>query len=315
MGEWRLLRYGQEMRPVWDAFVRESRNATFLFERAYMDYHSDRFADCSWIALKGDKPVALLPANLTEDRVLQSHGGLSYGGWLLPKAHIDGADLLGIFSSACDEWRKSGIKMLDYKPMPYIYCLKPSEEDIYALFRLGARLTECNLSAAIDLRSPGRFNKLQRRHLSKARALNAEVGEWEDIPRFMEVLAACLSERHGVQPVHTAEEMKLLAARFPQNIKFYAACLGGVPHAAVCIYDTGLVAHAQYIATTPEGRELNLLSLLFDYLITECYAARRYFDFGISNEHHGTYLNEGLLRQKYSYGATGVVYSRYSLSL
>lgn len=315
MGEWRLLRYGQEMRPVWDAFVRESRNATFLFERAYMDYHSDRFADCSWIALKGDRPVALLPANLTEDGVLQSHGGLSYGGWLLPKAHVDGADLLEIFTLACDEWRKSGIKGLDYKSMPYIYCLKPSEEEIYALFRLGARLTECNLSAAIDLRSPGRFNKLQRRHLAKARALRAEVGEWEDISEFMRVLSACLSERHGVRPVHTAEEMILLASRFPENIKFYAACVGGVPHAAVCIYDTGLVAHAQYIATTPVGRELNLLSLLFDYLITERYSACRYFDFGISNERHGRYLNEGLLRQKYSYGATGVACRRYSLSL
>ncbi|MDO4232378.1 MAG: hypothetical protein Q4D19_09610 [Lautropia sp.] len=33
----------------WDAFVRRSRNGVFLFERSYMDYHADRFADASVI--------------------------------------------------------------------------------------------------------------------------------------------------------------------------------------------------------------------------------------------------------------------------
>ena len=76
-----------------------------------------------------------------------------------------------------------------------------------------------------------------------------------------------------------------------------------------------MTAHAQYIATTPRGRELNLLTPLFHWLITERYSSRDYFDFGISNEDHGRYLNAGLLRQKYSYGATGTVYTRYRLEL
>ena len=36
-------------RPAWDEFVRRSRNGVFLFERAYMDYHADRFEDASVI--------------------------------------------------------------------------------------------------------------------------------------------------------------------------------------------------------------------------------------------------------------------------
>ena len=53
--------------------------------------------------------------------------------------------------------------------------------------------------------------------------------------------------------------------------------------AGVCVYDTGRVAHAQYIATTAEGRELNLLTPLFHKLITETFRDRAYFDFGTSN--------------------------------
>ncbi len=303
------------MEREWNEFVGRSRNGTFLLDRRYMDYHADRFTDCSWLAMKGNRIMAMLPANISADGVLHSHGGLTYGGWILPPAHLDGAGLLEIFTGACDAWRAEGITALDYKPVPYIYSSRPSQEDEYALFRLGAELTECNLSATIDLSQPVVFNQQQRRHLSKAMRLPVDVREMTDIGTFMTILADCLRERHDTSPVHSEAEMTLLASRFPDNIRFYATYLDGEPHAAVCVYDTGTVAHAQYIATTPRGRELNLLTPLFHKLITETCKTRRYFDFGISNEDHGRYLNAGLLRQKYSYGATGTTYTRYLLKL
>lgn len=301
------------MAEEWDRFVRDSRNATFLFLRGYMDYHADRFADCSWMAYKGNRLMALLPANLTPDGILHSHGGLSYGGWILPAAHLNGADLLEIFEESIRIWREAGITVLDYKPIPDIYCQKPSQEDEYALFRLGAEISEVNLSATVDLSLPIRFNQLQRRHLAKSSKLDVTISETYDIDEFMRILEECLRERHQVAPVHTPEEMKLLSERFPDNIRFFSANLDGEPQACVCIYDTGIVAHAQYIATTSEGRRLNMLTPLFHKLMTEYFADRRYFDFGISNEDHGKYLNEGLLRQKYSYGATGTVTRRCHL--
>lgn len=81
------------------------------------------------------------------------------------------------------------------------------------------------------------------------------------------------------------------------------------------MFDTGIVAHAQYIATTARGRELNLLTPLFMRLMSDIFAARRWFDFGISTEDNGRILNSGLLRQKFSYGGSGVIYPRYSLLL
>lgn len=312
---WRIERYTESDSQRWDEFVDSSRNGTFLFRRGYMDYHSDRFCDCSWMVSKGERLVALLPANLTADGVLQSHGGLTYGGWILPQSHIDGSDILEIFSEATGVWRDMGIRTLDYKPVPHIYCRRPSDEDLYALFRLGATVTECNLSATADLTGHLRFNKLQKRHLAGCGKLDISVEETDDICGFMAMLEVCLQERHGTSPVHTAAEMELLKSRFPDRIRFFVTKFDGELHAGVCIYDTGLVAHAQYIATTPLGRELNLLTPLFHKLMAEVYSDRRYFDFGISNENHGRYLNSGLLRQKYSYGATGSSYIRCRLDL
>ena len=45
---WRRRR-DASMRRAWDDFVRSSRNGTFLFERAYMEYHADRFKDHSLV--------------------------------------------------------------------------------------------------------------------------------------------------------------------------------------------------------------------------------------------------------------------------
>lgn len=312
---WNLRRYEPADKEIWDEFVGSSRNSTFLFLRGYMDYHSDRFADCSWLAFKGNRLRALLPADIAAGATLRSHGGLSYGGWILPQAHFDGSDMMDLFITGVRQWKRAGIKRLDYKPLPSIYAQRPSQEDLYALFRLGATLSEVSISSTIDLRNPGDLNKLQRRHLAKAEALPIEITESDDVDEFMALLEACLWERHSTTPVHTARELKMLRDRFPENIRIFVTRLDGHVEAGVCIYDTGLVAHAQYIATSPEGRKLNLLTPLFDWLIKVRYSDRSYFDFGISTEDAGRILNVGLLRQKSSYGATATVFSRYILNL
>ncbi|MDE7411963.1 MAG: GNAT family N-acetyltransferase, partial [Paramuribaculum sp.] len=82
--EWSINRYTPGDRELWNSLVTDSRQGTMLHKREYMDYHSDRFTDCSLIALRRDKPVAILPANITDDGTLHSHQGLTYGGWLTP---------------------------------------------------------------------------------------------------------------------------------------------------------------------------------------------------------------------------------------
>ena len=79
------------------------------------------------------------------------------------------------------------------------------------------------------------------------------------------------------------------------------------------IYETPAVAHAQYIANGPRGRELRAGDALFDHLLTAVYPDK-WFDFGISNERSGE-LNEGLMRNKEGFGARAIVYDRYVLEL
>lgn len=325
MSDWTFEPYRREMCGIWDEFVEHSRNATFLHKRDYMDYHSDRFHDHSLMAMKKGRLAALLPADIltsTDDRSpagtdsLRSHGGLTYGGWLLPARHLDSADFMEMWSAWLDYCRASGIGSIDYRPVPAIYHRAPSGDDIYALWRCGAQMTECNLSAAIDLDADPGPDQMRRRHLRKSATLATEITREPEPAAFHAMLTDCLRERHDASPVHTAAELATLAARFPDNIQISTIRLDGVPAAGVCLFKTARVAHCQYIATTPEGRRLNLLTPLFVDLIEEARAeGRRYFDFGTSNEDHGLHLNTGLIRQKDSYGASGTPYPRYTITL
>src|SRR5208282_6405290 len=79
-------RYSEDRQQEWDSFVNTAKNATFLFLRRYMDYHSSRFADHSLMVFHGQKLVALLPANLAANGMLISHEGLTYGGLVVSRA-------------------------------------------------------------------------------------------------------------------------------------------------------------------------------------------------------------------------------------
>lgn len=303
--------------PLWDEMVDTSRNATFLHRRGYMDYHADRFTDHSIIAELDGKPVALLPANIDGD-TLCSHGGLTYGGWLLPRHKVNANEMGPLMEALRLYCRSLGLTAIDYKPVPYIYASLPAQEDAYWLWRAGAVMTECNLATVIDLEANPGFNAAQRRKLRKGSSSGATYSELTDdaeIAEFHAMLAECLHDRHDVAPVHSAAELTLLHSRFPEQIRFHAMRLRGEIHAGVCSYDTGRVRHLQYIATTAEGRRLDLLTPLMAALIGSTPAGTRFFDFGTSNEDHGRYLNPGLLRQKWELGGSGVAYPRYRLTI
>ena len=274
-----IQRYDKSMAGMWDEMVGHSRNGTFLLKRGYMDYHSDRFRDCSLVALRDGKPCALLPANVDGD-TLYSHRGLTYGGWIVPLKHFDTTVMVEVMDAAMAWMRDNGIKRLVYKAIPHIYHRYPCEEDLYALFRHQAALIETNVSTTIDL------------------------------------MSSLLDERYDTRPVHTLEEMLLLQGRFPENIRLYTATLDGELLAGVVMYLSSPVAHCQYIGASPRGKDSKALTLLFELLINE--SARlgyRYFDFGISNEDHGRYLNEGLVRQKCRLGGRGIVYNTYEVNI
>ncbi len=303
------------MAAQWDEFVKSCRNATFLHQRGYMDYHSDRFTDCSLVALRDGKWCAVLPACIDGD-TLYSHRGLTYGAWLVPLKHFDATVMIEVMDAAVEWMQINGIKHLVYKPVPHIYHHYPCEEDLYALFRHHATLVETNISTTIDLACPLPLDRGNKSGANAARKAGIAVEQSEDWEGFWHLLSSLLDERYGTRPVHSLEEMRLLQGRFPENIKLYTATLDGELLAGVVMYLSHPVAHCQYIGASPRGKDNKALTLLFSYLIDE-YKRQdyRYFDFGISNEDHGRYLNEGLVRQKSRLGGRGIVYNTFDITL
>jgi WxcM-like, C-terminal. len=310
-----IVPYDNTHADEWNAFVAASKNGTFLLDRRYMDYHADRFRDCSLLFYKKGELIAALPANWEEEeRAVCSHGGLTYGGLIL-SSHITAVEALEVFSCAMDWFQNTlGAARWVYKPMPYIYHRLPAEEDLYALFRLGATLHSRAISSVVDLKDRLPMRELRRRGVKKALGAGVTCTESTDFTAFWPILAEVLQTKHGRTPVHTLDEMLLLHERFPENIRLFLA-LGsdGNPLAGTVVYETERVAHAQYIAASAEGKALGALDCLFDWLITERYADKAYFDFGISTEQGGTWLNEGLLFQKEGFGARAVVYDAYEI--
>ena len=58
-----IKQYNLDDAVKWNEFVSISKQGTFLFNRNYMDYHADRFADCSFLIMEKGHIVAVLPAN------------------------------------------------------------------------------------------------------------------------------------------------------------------------------------------------------------------------------------------------------------
>ena len=306
-------RYNSSLASEWDRVVEESRNGTFLFKRNYLDYHSDRFSDHSLMFELGGEIVALLPANQKEG-VIYSHQGLTYGGVIMT-SRCKGTVVLEIFEKMIGYYRANGIKAIIYKPVPHIYHIKPSEEDIYALYRYKAELYSCGISSTIDLTQDISFNSLRTRGVKKALANNIEIKEEFNFAPFWEMLTQNLQQRHSVSPVHTLKEIEMLRDRFPENIRLYTASQSNELLAGVVIYETATCIHSQYIASSQKGRDLSALDLLFLNLIKERYKEYRYFDFGISTESNGDILNNGLLSQKEGFGATATIYNSYKITL
>lgn len=309
-----IRRYRREDKELWNSFVNKARNATFLFDRNYMDYHADRFDDNSFMFYHKGKLKAVLPANVAGD-TLYSHQGLTYGGLLLDKkATVE--DVLECFDSLNFWLRENGISKVVYKALPWIYQQYPSEEDLYALtWKCKAQLISRDISSSIVIDNKLKFAESRKSGIRKALSLNIEVGESNDVDGFWHVLEDNLGNRYNAKPVHTASEMKLLMSRFPNNIRLYVAKMNGEIVGGTLIYVTPQVVHTQYISASVEGKKHGTLDLLFDYIINKVYANCRYFDFGKSTEQGGAYLNEPLIFQKEGFGGRGVCYDWYQWEL
>ncbi len=297
----------------WNAFIGQAKNASFLFHRDFMDYHSDRFQDYSLIVLDGEKWVAVLPANVVGNKVF-SHQGLTYGG-VVYNEKLKLTSVIEVFKTILSFLNENKIEKLQLKLLPSIYHQKPAEELHYALFLAEAQLIRRDTLAVLDLYQKNSLSKLRKRSIQKGISNDFEIKEVHDFADFWnEILIPNLAQKHQAKPVHSLEEITKLKALFPENIRQFNVYQNGIIVAGTTIFESENVAHCQYISGKEDKNELGGLDVLFQHLISEVFNNKHFFDFGISNENQGRKLNEGLSYWKESFGASTIVHDFYEVN-
>ena len=300
---------------LWNNFLLETKNSTFLFNRKFMDYHKDRFVDHSLIVFnEKNNVVACFPANEIDSNTIVSHAGLTYGAVILdfdtklPLA-------IDIFCAILTYYHGKNFRSLKLKSFPRIYNLIPSDEIDYCMFLAEAELYRRDTSIVIDLINKINYSGNIRREAFKASKEGILVQEEKNFKDFWsKILIPNLEQRYGVKPVHSLEEIERLAGLFPQNIKLFTSrSIDNEIFCGTVIFEVGQAIHCQYISTSNSGRKNGALNLLFIKLLDELYREKRYFDFGIANEDDGKTLNYGLLAWKERMGGRTISHDFYKI--
>lgn len=309
-----LYQCGLQQFEEWNAFVAQSKNGTFLFDRRFMDYHANRFQDYSLMFYDEDRLLAVMPAHVDGDS-LMTHGGLTYGG-LVMSPKIRAAQVCELFRDLNDILRQDGLRRVVYKAVPWIYHQQPAEEDLYALTSVcHAHLAIRDISSVIVGDRKMCFSGSRKDGIRKAHKKGLEVRESTDFAAFWRILNDNLTGKYGVHPVHSAAELELLNGRFPDQIKLYMVFDGEEPVGGTVLFLTPQVLHTQYISATPTGKAYGAIDFLFGELIHSVYADYRYIDFGKSTTSDSADLNEKLIFQKEGFGARAVCYDTYEYDL
>jgi len=310
-----IRRYTAERADEWNAFVAASKNGTFLFDRRYMDYHGDRFEDCSLMVYFKSRLYALLPANRLDD-TLYSHQGLTYGGLVMSDSSTT-ALVRELFREMNDWLREAGVRKVVYKHVPWIYASLPAEEDLFALANVcRASLSSRDVGSVVMLNRRLKFSTLRSRCVKKALKAGVEIRESQDCSEFWPLLEANLKAKYDASPVHSLGEIALLRSRFPRQIRLFVACREGRVIGGTLLYICARTMKTQYISANEEGRRVGALDLLFTTLMDQCSEnGAEYFDFGTSNLPDNNDLNDSLIFQKEGFGGRAVCYDIYEYSL
>ncbi len=311
-----VKKYTDNDREAWDSFCRNSKSPMFIFERGFVEYHKQRFTDHSLIFYDDEEIIALLPCNEEEGKLF-SHAGLTYGGFVT-NTKMKQHSMNECFDALVAYARDNGFSSILYKAVPHIFHEQPAEEDRYALFRHDGKIAKIEPSTVVNLKDPLKMPKGRKAQVSRARREGVEVKELtseEAYHRFMDLENQVLGKYHQAQAVHSGDEMYLLYSRFPERIHLYGAFLNNEMIAGSVIYEYGQTIHTTYLAANDTAREIGALDLTIMTMIERFKDSKLWFDFGISSEDGGKYMNEGLISQKEGFGGRTNIYDTWIIDV
>jgi hypothetical protein len=314
MNTFKIIKYTSEYYKLWNDFVAKAKNATFLFHRDFMEYHSDRFEDYSLLIFdEKDNFIALLPANKVGNELF-SHQGLTYGGLILDeKSKL--SEIIHLNYKLFQYLFEAGFNKVQLKIIPPIYNSFPSDEMEYISFLLQAKLIRRDAIAILVLANKIVPSRVRKRGVETGEKQQLKIVEETSFDLFWnELLLPNLAQKYQTKPIHTVEEITYLKSKFPKlirqfNVYFENKIVGGVT-----VFVTKNVIHPQYISGNKAfNTKLGGLDFLYNHLIQNVFSNDKYFDFGISNENNGLQLNESLHYWKESFGARTIVQNFYEI--
>ena len=305
--EFQISRYTPADQPLWDAFINESTNGTFLFNRTFMDYHRDRFRDNSYLIWEKSILFAVFVAGVAvkaEDQtVLVAHPGLTYGG-LVHKAGIKYYELEKAYDLIVRTAKEEGFAKLVLKPVARVFCRTFTEAQDFYFYKNKFVPLFREINSVIDLTTEIQLTRARKKNLRRAEAVGLEIKSGFDCASFHQIMTDSLRKTHNVVPVHTLAELQLLMAANPDSIRLYEASLDGQVVGGTLLFMDFLrgFVHTQYTHANEVGRTARAIDALVVNTISE---ARRLgltkLSFGIST--FRSELNYGLLSQKEDFGS------------
>jgi hypothetical protein len=308
-----IRKYQSSDYSLWNEFVANAKNATFLFHRDFLEYHQDRFEDFSLLIFDEKNLLkAILPANRVGEN-LYSHQGLTYGGLVLQqKSKFQ--EVIGMMKTILQFLQNQHIVSLQLKQLPTIYHESPSDEMEYLSFILNAKLCRRDCLSVINLETDFEFSSSRAEGIKRGTDLELEWKEEQDFTSFWnEILIPNLDQKFKTKPVHSLEEITFLKSKFPNNIRQFNVYKQGKIIAGTTVFESDFVAHSQYISADDSKNSTGSLDFLHNRLITYTFRNKKYFDFGISNENQGQNINQGLLFWKEGFGARTIVQNFYEI--
>lgn len=308
-----IKKYSSDKKNIWDEFIENSKSPMFMFKRGFMEYHSDRFTDFSLMFYEDEELLAVMPASIHGSQ-LRSHGGLTYGG-LFTSLSVKQHHINDCIEALIPFLKEHNINHLIYKFVPSIYYNTPGEECMWPLWKNGARLERIDVSTVIDLQSPLKMPKGRKAQIARAKREGVTIEKSDDFDTFIKLENEILAEYHNTKAVHTADELRLLQSRFPQNIELWVAKYDGEIIAGTVLFVYENVVHTQYMASNHFSRKIGGLDYLVKTVIDHYTQTKKYLDFGISTEQGGEVFNAGLCSQKEGFGGRTISYQTWRISI
>ncbi len=315
-----IVRFTKSDEEWWDEYVWNADNGNIFQTRRFLSYHPvDRFTDHSLIIKQKNTIKAILPAieiMMDKDKVLYSHRGASYGGFVYKDAGIrDAFDYVDLTKKYAKD---HGFNRILITPPPIVYMGKYSNYFDFAFLQSGFRYLKREISSVVQFPSSkgdilSMFRSEARTATRKSIKSGVRIRLSDDYDSYYEILKQNLKLRHNVNPTHSLEELKKLVALFPDRIHLWGAYLDGKMIAGVVNFiTTDKVVLAFYISDNKEFQEYRSVNHLFYHIFQWCIDRRyTFYDFGIFTVNMDP--NWGLGKFKESFGARGLFRDTFEL--